>query len=103
MATEQPTSNGSASAPAAAATEIPSSSSKKSSAKSDEPKKPKVSRLVLCFDGTGNKFSGDLSDTNIVKIYQLLDRSAKGQFHYYQRKFFLSSPQRETPPSSKPT
>lgn len=96
MATEQPTSNGSASAPTAAAAEAPSSSSKKSSAKSDESKKPKVSRLVLCFDGTGNKFTGDASDTNIVKIYQLLDRGAKGQFHYYQRKFFLSLP-REKP------
>lgn len=42
-------------------------------------------KLVLCFDGTGNKFRGDKSDTNIVKLCKLLDRSAGGQFHYYQR------------------
>lgn len=42
-------------------------------------------RLVLCFDGTGNKFSGDTSDTNIVKLYQMFDRKAPEQFHYYQR------------------
>ncbi|KAF2265212.1 hypothetical protein CC78DRAFT_559982 [Lojkania enalia] len=41
-------------------------------------------RLVLCFDGTGNKFLGNESDTNIVKIYQLLSRKASDQFHYYQ-------------------
>jgi len=102
MATEQPAANGSTSAPAAAAAnESPRSSAKKSSSKSDEPKKPKVSRLVLCFDGTGNKFSGDPSDTNIVKIYQLLDRGTKGQFHYYQRKFFLPSPQGGASPGAK--
>jgi uncharacterized protein (DUF2235 family) len=42
-------------------------------------------RLVLCFDGTGNKFLGNEADTNVVKIYQLLDRNAANQFHYYQR------------------
>ncbi|RPA75181.1 hypothetical protein BJ508DRAFT_214773, partial [Ascobolus immersus RN42] len=41
-------------------------------------------RLVLCFDGTGNKFRGDASDTNVVKIYKLLDRTAPGAYHYYQ-------------------
>lgn len=41
-------------------------------------------RLVLCFDGTGNQFSGDSSDTNVVKIYQMLDRNSPEQFHYYQ-------------------
>lgn len=49
-----------------------------------------VRRLVLCFDGTGNKFTGDGSDTNIVKIYQKLNRNTEGQFHYYQRKSLLS-------------
>lgn len=44
-------------------------------------------RLVLCFDGTGNKFSGDTSDTNIVKLYQMFDRKKPEQFHYYQRQF----------------
>lgn len=41
--------------------------------------------LVLCFDGTGNKFSGNESDTNIVKIYSMLEKHTKGQYHYYQR------------------
>ena len=42
-------------------------------------------RLVLCFDGTGNKFQGNESDTNIVKLYELLERHDPNQFHYYQR------------------
>jgi uncharacterized protein (DUF2235 family) len=55
-----------------------------------------VRRLVLCFDGTANKFTGDETDTNIVKIYQMLDRRTSDQFHYYQRLFiqiftFISS------------
>ncbi|PGH27936.1 hypothetical protein AJ80_00190 [Polytolypa hystricis UAMH7299] len=41
-------------------------------------------RLVLCFDGTGNVFTGDESDTNVVKIYDMLDRFRDDQFHYYQ-------------------
>ncbi len=41
-------------------------------------------RFVLCFDGTGNKFSGDPSDSNILKIYRMLDRNDGEQFHYYQ-------------------
>ncbi|KAK8197371.1 sporulation associated protein [Phyllosticta capitalensis] len=41
-------------------------------------------RLVLCFDGTGNSFLGDVSDTNIVKLYQMMERNTPGQFHYYQ-------------------
>ncbi|PVH81831.1 hypothetical protein DL98DRAFT_623095 [Cadophora sp. DSE1049] len=41
-------------------------------------------RLVLCFDGTGNKFQGNPSDTNIVKLFQMLDRRDPNQFHYYQ-------------------
>ena len=46
----------------------------------------KKQRLVLCFDGTGNKFLGNESDTNIIKIYELLERDDPTQFHYYQRK-----------------
>ena len=42
-------------------------------------------RLVLCFDGTANKFQANRSDTNIVKIYQMLERNTMDQFHYYQR------------------
>ncbi|KAI3317045.1 hypothetical protein HD806DRAFT_398394 [Xylariaceae sp. AK1471] len=44
-----------------------------------EPKK-----LVLCFDGTGNTFSGSNADTNVVKILNKLERHAPRQFHYYQ-------------------
>lgn len=42
-------------------------------------------KLILCFDGTGNKFHGDESDSNILKIFRMLDRSATDQYHYYQR------------------
>lgn len=41
-------------------------------------------QFVLCFDGTGNKFSGTDADSNILKIYRMLDRSDNNQFHYYQ-------------------
>lgn len=36
-------------------------------------------KLVLCFDGTGNKFKGDDSDSNILKIFRCLDREAGDQ------------------------
>lgn len=49
----------------------------------------KRARLVLCFDGTGNIYNGDTSDTNIVKLYQKLDRECPDQYHYYQRMPFL--------------
>lgn len=49
-------------------------------------------KLVLCFDGTGNKFHGDESDSNILKIFRMLDRSVEGQYHYYQRKSAMSRP-----------
>lgn len=45
-------------------------------------------KLILCFDGTGNKFHGDESDSNILKIFRMLDRTADDQYHYYQRKYF---------------
>lgn len=48
-------------------------------------KKGNHAKLIVCFDGTGNKYCGDTSDTNIVKLYQKLDREALDQFHYYQR------------------
>ncbi|KAJ5668753.1 hypothetical protein N7462_009823 [Penicillium macrosclerotiorum] len=62
-------------------------------------------QFVLCFDGTGNKFAGDESDSNVLKIFrvccpslvflpedgrsltndmQMLDRSQPHQYHYYQ-------------------
>ena len=40
--------------------------------------------FVLCFDGTGNKFSGTDSDSNILKIYRMLDKTRGQNFHYYQ-------------------
>ncbi|CAG8949481.1 hypothetical protein HYFRA_00007711 [Hymenoscyphus fraxineus] len=40
--------------------------------------------IVLCFDGTGNKFHGNSSDSNILKIFRMLDRSSGRSFHYYQ-------------------
>lgn len=36
-------------------------------------------KLILCFDGTGNKFHGDDSDSNILKIFRMLDRTANDQ------------------------
>ncbi|KAH8603014.1 hypothetical protein B0O99DRAFT_604890 [Bisporella sp. PMI_857] len=48
-------------------------------------KNPRLRRkFILCFDGTGNKFQGNAGDSNILKIYSLLERSDKNQFHYYQ-------------------
>ncbi|KAF5575896.1 hypothetical protein FPCIR_12913 [Fusarium pseudocircinatum] len=41
-------------------------------------------KLILCFDGTGNTFSGTNADTNVVKILRKLDRNHKKQYHYYQ-------------------
>jgi uncharacterized protein (DUF2235 family) len=32
----------------------------------------------------GNKFHGDSSDSNILKIFRMLDRSSGAGFHYYQ-------------------
>ncbi|ERF68727.1 hypothetical protein EPUS_07145 [Endocarpon pusillum Z07020] len=45
-------------------------------------RRPKT--FVLCFDGTGNKFSGTDEDSNILKIYRMLDRSDDQLFTYYQ-------------------
>ena len=39
----------------------------------------KPRKIVLCFDGTGNKFHGDDSDSNILKIFRMLDRTASEQ------------------------
>jgi hypothetical protein len=36
-------------------------------------------KLILCFDGTGNKFKGDEGDSNILKIFRMLDRSTGDQ------------------------
>lgn len=36
---------------------------------------PRRKKLILCFDGTGNKFKGDSGDSNILKIFRMLDRT----------------------------
>ncbi|KAG8158242.1 hypothetical protein KVR01_012003 [Diaporthe batatas] len=52
---------------------------------SDGPEQMRVpKKLVLCFDGTGNTFTGSNSDTNVVKILSKLDRNDPTQYHYYQ-------------------
>ncbi|RHZ50744.1 T6SS phospholipase effector Tle1-like catalytic domain-containing protein [Aspergillus thermomutatus] len=49
---------------------------------------PIPKQFVLCFDGTGNKFCGDESDSNVLKIFRVSrtpgHRSKSHQFHYYQ-------------------
>ncbi|KAJ1715166.1 hypothetical protein NYO67_2718 [Aspergillus flavus] len=40
--------------------------------------------LVLCFDGTGNTFRADGSETNILKIFRMLDRTKDNRYCYYQ-------------------
>ncbi|EPE02579.1 short chain dehydrogenase reductase family [Ophiostoma piceae UAMH 11346] len=50
----------------------------------NHPVDKRARKLVLCFDGTGNKFRGDDSDSNILKIFRMLDRTANDQYHYYQ-------------------
>jgi uncharacterized protein (DUF2235 family) len=48
--------------------------------------RPVPRKLLLCFDGTGNVFEGNTSDTNIVKLYDKFDRKDPNQYHYYQSK-----------------
>ncbi|KAL4931031.1 T6SS phospholipase effector Tle1-like catalytic domain-containing protein [Aspergillus undulatus] len=45
---------------------------------------PTRKEFVLCFDGTGNQFHGDSSDSNVLKIYRMLDHNGSNQYHYYQ-------------------
>lgn len=40
--------------------------------------------LILCFDGTGNKFAGTPADSNILKIYSMLDKEDPTVYRYYQ-------------------
>ncbi|KAL4891815.1 hypothetical protein BDV59DRAFT_203088 [Aspergillus ambiguus] len=40
--------------------------------------------LVLCFDGTGNTFRADGGESNILKIFRMLDRTRENRFCYYQ-------------------
>lgn len=45
--------------------------------------------LVLCFDGTGNTYRADGSESNILKIFRMLDRTKENRFCYYQRMLYL--------------
>ena len=51
-----------------------------------------LKKIILCFDGTGNRFQANESDTNVVKIYEMLNRSDKDQFQYYQRQYIIRPP-----------
>ena len=55
-----------------------------------EQSRHEVNKLVLCFDGTGNTFTGSSSDTNVVKLLNKLENNHPHQYHYYQSVF--SSP-----------
>lgn len=39
-------------------------------------------KLILCFDGTNNKYAA--TNTNVVKLYAMLDRTQDDQLAYYQ-------------------
>lgn len=39
-------------------------------------------KLILCFDGTNNKYAA--TNTNVVKLYSMLDRAQGDQLAYYQ-------------------
>lgn len=49
-----------------------------------DPDPDEFKKMVLCFDGTGNTFSGSNADTNVVKLLRKLDRNHPNQYHYYQ-------------------
>lgn len=53
-------------------------------------KKRNHRKLILCFDGTGNKFHGDDSDSNILKIFRMLDRTANDQCKWKGTKYTMS-------------
>jgi uncharacterized protein (DUF2235 family) len=46
-------------------------------------------KIILCFDGTGNTFTGSNADTNVVKLLRKLDRNHPNQYHYYQSQYRL--------------
>lgn len=61
-------------------------SASRAPAQAQNPKK-----LILCFDGTGNTFSGSNADTNVVKILSQLDRNDPDQYHYYQSELLFAA------------
>lgn len=40
---------------------------------------PPPKELVLCFDGTGNTFRADGAESNILKIFRMLDRKKENR------------------------
>lgn len=46
-----------------------------SSSSSDSDTSAPTRELVLCFDGTGNTFKADGTESNILKIFRMLDRT----------------------------
>jgi uncharacterized protein (DUF2235 family) len=47
-------------------------------------------KIILCFDGTNNAYA--TTNTNVVKLYAMLDRSKDDQFAYYQPGIGTSPP-----------
>ena len=48
---------------------------------------PQLKQFVLCFDGTGNKFAGDESDSNVLKIFRVcLDSPFREEGFFFKRK-----------------
>jgi uncharacterized protein (DUF2235 family) len=52
-------------------------------AEGPDPPLPVKKSFALCFDGTGNEFRGDSTDSNVLRIFRLLDRSSPLQFSWY--------------------
>jgi uncharacterized protein (DUF2235 family) len=46
-------------------------------------------QIVLCFDGTGNTFRADGTETNILKICRMLEKSDE-QCQYFLFAFSVS-------------
>jgi hypothetical protein len=41
-------------------------------------------QLLIILEGTGNKFSGKETDSNILKLYRMLDRTDVSMYTFYQ-------------------
>ena len=60
---------------------VPTDDSKSTSSSDNATQKPR--RLVLCFDGTKDKFDNDV--TNVIKLYSILAKDkVEDQLCYYQ-------------------
>ena len=44
-----------------------------------------ISSFFLLITCEGNKFHGDTSDSNILKIFRMLDRHGEDNLHYYRK------------------